>query len=229
MERTFMLIADPGRAVSADRISEVLDTRSPSTARDGDGVDLTRHLDLDVADVSFTYPGAEQPVLGDVCFSARPVETVAIIGSTGAGKTTLVNLVPRLFDATTGRVLIDGVDVRDLDPEMLWSRIGLVPQRAFLFTGTVASNLRYGNADASEDELWRALEIAQAREFVGRCRNSWKRRSSRAAPTCPADSGSGWRSRGRWYGVPRSISSTMRSPRSTSPPTLGCVRRCEPR
>ena len=122
------------------------------------------HLDLD--GVGFTYPGAEQPVLQDVTFSARPGQTIAVIGSTGAGKSTLINLMPRLFDATAGSVRVDGVDVRRLEPEALWSRIGLVPQQAFLFTGTVASNLRHGNADATDDELWRALEIAQAREFV---------------------------------------------------------------
>ena len=135
MMGTFMLMQIPRSSVCADRITEVLDTESsvvpPATAVSE--VDLHGHLDLE--DVSFRYPGAEQPVLCDVDLSARPGQTVAIIGSTGAGKSTLVNLVPRLFDATTGSVRIDGVDVRDLDPEVLWSRIGLVPQRAFLFTG----------------------------------------------------------------------------------------------
>jgi len=105
-------------------------------------------------------------VLSGVSFSARPGQTVALIGSTGAGKTTLVNLVPRLLDATEGVVRVDGVDVRELDPELLWSRIGLVPQRAFLFSGTIASNLRYGRPDATDEELWEALEIAQAADFV---------------------------------------------------------------
>jgi ATP-binding cassette subfamily B protein len=116
--------------------------------------------------VGLTYPGAEAPVLRDVTFSARPGQTIAVIGSTGAGKTTLVNLVPRLLDATEGTVRVDGVDVRDLEPELLRSRIGLVPQRAFLFSGTIASNLRYGRPDATDEELWAALEIAQGADFV---------------------------------------------------------------
>jgi ATP-binding cassette subfamily B protein len=168
MMGTFMLMQIPRSAVCADRISEVLDTR-PSVVPPREGVvDLTSHGELDLSDVAFTYPGAEQPVLSDVSFSARPGQTVAIIGSTGAGKSTLVNLVPRLFDASAGVVRVDGVDVRDLDPELLWSRIGLVPQKAFLFAGTVRSNLLHGKPDATEDELWRALEIAQARDFVER-------------------------------------------------------------
>jgi ATP-binding cassette subfamily B protein len=116
--------------------------------------------------VSFHYPGAEEPVLSDVSFVARAGETTAIIGSTGAGKTTLLHLVPRLFDATSGVVLVDGVDVRELAPEILWRRIGLVPQRPYLFSGTVASNLRFGDPAATDDELWHALEIAQAADFV---------------------------------------------------------------
>ncbi len=168
MMGTFMLMQIPRSAVCADRISEVLDTRS-SVVPPRDGVvELTGHGELDLSEVSFTYPGAEQPVLCDVTFSARPGQTVAIIGSTGAGKSTLVNLVPRLFDATSGVVRVDGVDVRDLDPELLWSRMGLVPQKAFLFAGTVRSNLLHGKPDATDDELWRALEIAQARDFVER-------------------------------------------------------------
>ncbi len=166
MMGTFMLMMIPRSAVCADRITEVLDTASsvvpsPQPVRD---VSLAGHLDLE--DVGLTYPGAERPVLRDVSFSARPGQTVALIGSTGAGKTTLVNLVPRLLDATEGSVRVDGVDVRDLDPDVLWERIGLVPQRAFLFSGTVASNLRHARPDAGDDELWTALEIAQARDFV---------------------------------------------------------------
>jgi len=117
-------------------------------------------------DVTFSYPGADVAVLRELSFDARPGQTLAIIGSTGAGKSTLVNLVPRLFDATGGSVRVGGVDVRDLDPELLWSKLGLVPQRAFLFTGSIADNLRYGKEDATEDEIWQALEIAQARDFV---------------------------------------------------------------
>mgnify|MGYP002738460481 FL=1 len=116
--------------------------------------------------VSFAYPGAESPVLKDLSFRLTPGRTTAIIGSTGAGKTTLVNLIPRLFDATGGKVLVDGVDVRDYEPDDLWARIGLVPQKPYLFTGTIASNLRYGKPDATEPELWDALRVAQAEDFV---------------------------------------------------------------
>ncbi|MBX3161837.1 MAG: ABC transporter ATP-binding protein, partial [Deltaproteobacteria bacterium] len=114
----------------------------------------------------FQYPGAEEPVLADLSFRVERGSTTAIIGSTGAGKTTLVNLLPRLIDTTEGSVLVDGVDVRELDPDVLWGTIGLVPQKPYLFSGTVASNLRYGKPDASDDELWTALEIAQAKDFV---------------------------------------------------------------
>jgi ATP-binding cassette subfamily B multidrug efflux pump len=168
MMGTFMLMQIPRSAVCADRIGEVLDT-APSVVPPREGVtELSRSIELELDDVSFTYPGAEHPVLCDVSFTARPGQTVAIIGSTGAGKSTLVNLVPRLFDATTGSVRVDGVDVRDIEPELLWSRIGLVPQKAFLFSGTVRSNLLHGKPDATDDELWHALEVAQARDFVER-------------------------------------------------------------
>jgi ATP-binding cassette, subfamily B, multidrug efflux pump len=116
--------------------------------------------------VSFQYPGAAEPVLRSISLSVRPGQTLGLIGSTGSGKTTLVSLIPRLFDVTAGSVRIGGADVRELDPDLLWSRIGLVPQRAYLFSGTVASNLRYGNPQATDEELWQALEIAQARDFV---------------------------------------------------------------
>ena len=166
MMATFMLVMVPRAAVCADRIVEVLDTES-SVVPPSDPVtqvDVRGHLDL--RNVEFSYPGASEPVLRDVSFSARPGQTTAIIGSTGAGKSTLLNLVPRLFDATGGSVSVDGVDVRRLDPGMLWRRIGLVPQKAYLFSGTVASNLRYGKPDATEAEMWEALELAQARDFV---------------------------------------------------------------
>jgi ATP-binding cassette subfamily B protein len=117
-------------------------------------------------DVELTYPGADVPVVRRVSFVARPGQTVAVIGSTGAGKSTMVNLVPRLFDVSGGRVLVGGVDVRDLDSDALWSALGLVPQKAYLFSGTVATNLRHGKPDATDEELWEALEIAQARDFV---------------------------------------------------------------
>lgn len=166
MMGTFMLMQVPRSAVCADRIAEVLDTPSSVVppAQPVTAVRLRGHLDLE--GVGFTFPGAAQPVLRDVSLQVRPGETVAIIGSTGAGKSTLVNLVPRLIDATAGSVRVDGVDVRQLDPDLLWSRVGFVPQRAFLFTGTVAQNLRHGRPEATDDELWQALEVAQARDFV---------------------------------------------------------------
>ncbi len=166
MMATFMAILIPRAAVSADRISEVLSTETSVVLPSNPVTQLHATGLVELRDVSFSYPGAEQPVLKNVSFTARAGETTAIIGSTGAGKTTLVNLLPRLFDVTGGSVLIDGVDVRELDPDLLWGRIGLVPQKAYLFAGTVATNLRYGNPDASDDELWAALETAQAAGFV---------------------------------------------------------------
>jgi ATP-binding cassette subfamily B multidrug efflux pump len=166
MMGTFMLMMVPRSSVCADRISEVLDTDSSVVPPAAPVREVVGRGRLELEGVGFTYPGAEQPVLSGVSFEALAGQTVAVIGSTGAGKSTLVNLVPRLFDATAGEVRVDGVAVRDLDPDLLWSKIGLVPQRAFLFTGTVATNLRHGKPDASDEELWRALEIAQARDFV---------------------------------------------------------------
>jgi len=166
MMGTFMLMQIPRSAVCADRICEVLDTDSTVVPPVFGVTEVASHGHLDFDEVGFIYPGAEQPVLRDVSFSARPGQTVAIIGSTGAGKSTLLSLVPRLFDATAGAVLVDGVDVRDLEPEALHRRLGLVPQKAFLFTGTVRSNLLQGKPDATDDELWHALAIAQARDFV---------------------------------------------------------------
>jgi len=163
---TFMISMIPRAAVAAERIVEVLDTESSVRAPATPIVHMPERGSIELRDVGFTYPGAEQPVLSEVSFRVEPGTTTAVIGSTGAGKSTLVNLVPRLFDATTGTVLLNGVDVRELDPDLLWGRIGYVPQRAFLFSGTVASNLRYGRPDATDDELWRALEIAQAGDFV---------------------------------------------------------------
>lgn len=166
MMATFMMMMIPRSTVCAERISEVLDTESSVVPPAAPVTEVTERGTLRFEDVEFTYPGAATPVVRGVSFEAAPGLTVAIIGSTGAGKSTIVNLVPRLFDATAGRVVVDGVDVRDLDPELLWSRLGLVPQRGFLFSGTIAENLRYGKADATEDEMWAALEIAQARGFV---------------------------------------------------------------
>jgi len=156
----------PRAAVSADRIGEVLDTPSSVVLPASPITELAGHGELELRGVGFSYPGADAPVLRDLSFAVTPGTTTAIVGSTGAGKTTLVNLLPRLFDASTGSVRVDGVDVRDLDPDLLWGRIGLVPQRAYLFSGTVASNLRYGKPDATDDELWAALEVAQGADFV---------------------------------------------------------------
>jgi ATP-binding cassette subfamily B protein len=166
MMATFISIMIPRAAVCAERIAEVLDTESSVRPSEHPVRQVDRRAELELRDVEFRYPGAEAPVLSGVSFRVAAGQTTAIIGSTGSGKTTLVSLVPRLFDATSGAVLIDGADVRDLDPQMLWTRIGLVPQKPYLFTGTVASNLRYGNPDATDEELWEALEIAQARDFV---------------------------------------------------------------
>ena len=165
---TMMLMIAPRAQVSAGRINEVLDTRSTVVPPEQGVTTLHRAGEVEFDQVSFAYPGAETPVLDRISFVARRGQTTAIIGSTGAGKTTLVNLIPRLFDVTGGSVRVDGVDVRELDPDLLWSRIGLVPQKPYLFSGTVASNLRLGKPDATDDELWRALEIAQARTFVER-------------------------------------------------------------
>lgn len=166
MMSTMMAVLVPRASVCADRIGEVLGTEPSVRAADDAVTEVSAHGTVEFVDVGFSYPGAEHPVLTDVTFLAHPGRTTAIIGSTGAGKTTLVNLIPRLFDATSGIVLVDGVDVAELDPELLWSRIGIVPQKPYLFSGTVASNLRYGNPDATDDELWHALEVAQARDFV---------------------------------------------------------------
>ncbi|MFF2372502.1 ABC transporter ATP-binding protein [Agromyces sp. NPDC058110] len=166
MMATFMAVMIPRASVSADRIGEVLETSSSVVPPLEPTMHLEVHGGIELDDVSFAYPGAEAPVLRNLTFATEPGTTTAVIGSTGAGKTTLVNLLPRLFDATEGSVRIDGVDVRDLDPDVLWERIGLVPQKPYLFSGTVASNLRYGKPDASDDELWHALEVAQARGFV---------------------------------------------------------------
>jgi ATP-binding cassette subfamily B protein len=166
MMATFMFMIAPRAAVCSARIQEVLNTE-PSVVPPEHGVtELLSHGEVQLDAVDFTYPGAEEPVLHDVSFTVRAGQTTAIIGSTGSGKTTLVNLLVRLFDATGGQVLIDGVNVRELDPTTLWEHVGLVPQRPYLFNGTVASNLRYGRPDATDDELWHALEIAQAADFV---------------------------------------------------------------
>jgi ATP-binding cassette subfamily B protein len=167
MMTTFMSIMIPRAAVCAERICEVLDT-VPEVAPPKQAIEpaaLTGTVEL--RGVEYRYPGATAPVITDISFVAKPGEITAIIGATGAGKTTLLDLIPRLSDPTAGSVMVDGVDVRDREPEELWARIGMVPQRAYLFSGTVATNLRFGNPDATDDQLWAALELAQAKDFVG--------------------------------------------------------------
>ncbi|MEV6630915.1 ABC transporter ATP-binding protein [Actinoplanes sp. NPDC051470] len=168
MMATFMFVMIPRAEVCAERIEEVLDTESSVRIAAKPITSLNLHGELELRGVEFHYPGAESPVLCGVSLAAHPGEVTAVIGSTGSGKTTLLNLVPRLFDATGGTVLVDDMDVRELDPGLLSRVVGLVPQRPYLFTGTVASNLRYGNPDATDDDLWAALEVAQARDFVER-------------------------------------------------------------
>jgi len=166
MMATFMFVMVPRAEVCAERIVEVLDTE-PDVAPPAEPIAVSvAHGRLELRRVEFRYPGAQQPVLHDISLTAQPGQVTAIIGGTGSGKTTLVSLVPRLFDPTAGAVLIDGVDVRRIDPAVLSGLTGLVPQRPYLFSGTVASNLRYGRPEATDAELWHALEIAQARDFV---------------------------------------------------------------
>jgi len=166
MMAVFMFIQVPRAAASGERIREVLvadvsvtDPASPKTISPGAG-------SVEFRDVEFRYPGAEDPVLHGISFTAMPGQTTAVVGSTGSGKSTLINLIPRFYDATAGSVIVDGVDVREMRQEDLWHKIGVIPQHAFLFGGTVASNLRYGDQEASDADLWHALQIAQAREFV---------------------------------------------------------------
>ncbi|MEU6498697.1 ABC transporter ATP-binding protein [Streptomyces californicus] len=166
MMATFMFMMVPRAEVCAERVEEVLGTESSVVPPLAPVTELRRHGHLEVRGAEFRYPGAEEPVLRNVDLVARPGETTAVIGSTGSGKSTLLGLVPRLFDVTDGAVLVDGEDVRTLDPALLARTVSLVPQKPYLFSGTVATNLRYGNPDATDEELWHALEVAQAKEFV---------------------------------------------------------------
>ena len=163
---TFMVSMIPRAAVSAERIEEVLDTESTVVSAPDPITTVPERGTVEFRGVGFHYPGAEHSVLSDVSFRVEAGQTLAIIGSTGAGKSTLVNLISRMADATSGSVLVDGIDVRELDLDLLWSKVGYVPQKPYLFSGTVASNLQFGNPDATEKEMWRALEIAQASGFV---------------------------------------------------------------
>jgi ATP-binding cassette subfamily B protein len=166
MMATIMFVMVPRAAVSADRIQQVLETE-PSVNDPATPISSgAKKGFLEFRDVEFRYPNAQDPVLKDISFEAKPGEITAVIGSTGSGKSTLINLIPRLYDVTSGSILMDGVDIRDLDRADLWHRIGFIPQKAFLFSGTVATNLRYGAADATDEELWHALTVAQAKKFV---------------------------------------------------------------
>lgn len=166
MMATFMAALLPRATVSAERIQEVLNTPISILVAKNPITQVSDIASLELKHVGFSYPGAAQPVLHDVSVTCRAGEVLAIIGSTGSGKTTLMNLIPRLTDATTGVVYVDGVDVRKLAPHILWSRVGVIPQKPYLFSGSVASNLRYGKPDATEEEMWEALHIAQAADFV---------------------------------------------------------------
>ncbi len=229
MMATFVAVLAPRASVSAERIEEVLDAESSVAPPAEPVTSWAPRARSSCATSSSSTPAPSTRCCATSRFKAVAGETTAIIGSTGSGKTTLLNLVPRLFDATGGTVLVDGVDVRDIEPELLWSRIGLVPQKPYLFSGTVASNLRYANPDATDDELWDALEIAQATRLRVRDARRARRadqpgrlqRLRRAAPA-PRDR-PGARPR-----APASTSSTTRSPRSTSRPTRACAPRSCP-
>ena len=166
MMAVMMSLMIPRAEASAERIQEVLLTPSSVIETTDPKSPKARKGLIEFKDVEFRYPGAEHPVLSGISFTAKPGVMTAIVGSTGSGKTTLLNLIPRFIDASAGQILMDGIDVRDQSLENVWSEIGFVPQRAFLFGGTIASNLKYGKADASDEELWEALTVAQADEFV---------------------------------------------------------------
>jgi ATP-binding cassette subfamily B multidrug efflux pump len=166
MMAVMMSLMIPRAAASADRIQEVLMTESSVVDPINPVVPSNRTGTIEFKDVEFRYPGAEQPVLSGISFTAEPGQFTAIVGSTGSGKSTLINLIPRFIDATGGEIILDGANISEQSLESVWKDIGLVPQRAFLFGGTIADNLRYGKGDATEEEMWRALEIAQARNFV---------------------------------------------------------------
>jgi ATP-binding cassette subfamily B protein len=166
MMAVMVAILLPRAAASAERVEQVLNTVPVIADPDHPSDPRSRSGSVRFEHVTFSYPGSERPVLEDLTFTLEPGQTSAIIGGTGSGKTTMLNLIPRFFDATSGTIVVNGVDVRDQRQETLWASIGLVPQAAYLFSGTVASNLRFGRSDATDQQLWRALEIAQASDFV---------------------------------------------------------------
>jgi ATP-binding cassette subfamily B multidrug efflux pump len=166
MMATAMFAMVPRAAASAERIQAVLDAEPSVVDPEKPALESIQHGFIEFRNVEFRYPGAEHPVLFDISFDAKPGETTAIVGSTGSGKSTLINLIPRFYDATGGSVLIDGIDIREMLQEDLWAKIGFIPQRAFLFSGTIASNVRYGAEQASDDDVWHALDVAQAKTFV---------------------------------------------------------------
>lgn len=166
MMATMMMMIGPRAAVCAKRIMEVLNTESSVIPPTAGATTLPERGSVAFSNVSFAYPGAEAPVLSDLNFALKPGTTTAVVGSTGAGKSTLVNLIPRLFDATAGTVSVNGVDVREIDEDTLWAKVGLVPQKPYLFSGTVRSNMQYGRPDATDEEIWEALRVAQAADFV---------------------------------------------------------------
>ena len=216
---TIMFVMVPRAAVSARRIQEVLETQPSIVDPEAPAVAGAEAGLVELRDVEFRYPGAEEPVLSGITFTARPGETTAIVGSTGSGKTTLISLIPRFYDVTAGAVLLDGVDVREMAQQDVWRRIGLVPQKAFLFSGTVADNLRYGDEQATDDGLWHQLEVAQGREFVEEMPDRLEEHVSQGgASVSPSPA--------RWPSRPPSRSTTTASPLSTSPPTRACARRC---
>jgi ATP-binding cassette subfamily B protein len=163
---TFMLIMVPRASASAERIQQVLHAEISVNDPETPVADAPVRGHVEFRDVEFRYPGAQDPVLSHISFTSGPGEVTAIVGSTGSGKSTLINLIPRFYDVTGGSVMVDGVDVREMGLQDLWGRIGLVPQKAFLFSGTVADNLRFGDEEAADEELWHFLETAQGTDFV---------------------------------------------------------------
>ena len=166
MMAVMMSLMIPRAAASAERIQEVLQTQSSVVDTSDPKIPVERRGLIEFCDVEFRYPGAEVPVLSGVSFTAEPGKVTAIVGSTGSGKSTLLNLIPRFIDVSSGTIKLDGLDIREQSLEGIWSGIGLVPQRSFLFGGSVAENLRYGDANATDEQLWAALEIAQAADFI---------------------------------------------------------------